>query len=262
MLVLATASLAQPEQTVVEDAIWMMGEVHDNPDGHFFRLQDLSRVLGGKWRPALLMEQFDTDRQPDLTKAWQTCKDADCVIKMASDGSNWQWDLYKPLIDLALQYRLPLVAANLSRENVRKVMKSGYGSVFDEATIKQFGLDRPLPATYLQSQANEIDRGHCSMLDAQTIDMMVMGQIARDVNFARLIEQFAPQGVVLIAGNGHVRKDLGVLQWLPPAIASKVVVSGYVEPEGADALLFDRMRIVPKHARPDPCETFKKARAR
>src|SRR5690554_338270 len=122
----------------------MMGEVHDNPEAHFFRLQDLTRALGGTWRPALLMEQFDTDRQNALTQAWQTCKNADCVIRQAGGGVNWNWDLYKPLINLALEYRLPLVAANLSREQVREVMKTGYASVFDEQTIQKFGLNRPL----------------------------------------------------------------------------------------------------------------------
>lgn len=243
-----------------QQAVWMMGEVHDNPEAHFFRLQDLSRALGGTWRPALLMEQFDTDRQDALTQAWQTCKDADCVIRDAAGGNNWNWDLYKPLINLALEYRLPLVAANLSRDQVREVMKSGYGSVFDAQTIQQFGLNRPLPAQMVAGQTQAIDEGHCKMLDAQTTEAMVRGQVARDVNFARLIEQYASQGVVLVAGNGHVRKDIGVLQWLPPAIASRVVVSGYVEPGALDATLFDRIRFVQPHDRPDPCEAFRKSR--
>ncbi|AWB35490.1 ChaN family lipoprotein [Orrella marina] len=254
------ASASTPAAPNANHAIWMMGEVHDNPEAHFFRLQDLSRALGGTWRPALLMEQFDTDRQDALTQAWQTCKDADCVIRDAGGGANWNWDLYKPLINLALEYRLPLVAANLSREQVREVMKTGYGSVFDEQTIQKFGLNRPLPAQLLSGQAQAIDEGHCNMLDAQTTQAMVRGQIARDVNFARLIEQYAPQGVVLVAGNGHVRRDIGVLQWLSPEIASRVVVSGYVEPGALDATLFDRIRFVQPHDRPDPCEAFRKSR--
>lgn len=253
------ASAAGP---VSPGSIWMMGEVHDNPEAHFFRLSDLSKVLGGSWRPALLMEQFDVDQQAALTQAWQTCKDAACVIKQAGASNGWDWSHYEPLIELALKYRLPLVAANLSTAKVREVMKSGYGAVFDQKTIQQYGLDRPLPAAFLASQTRAIAEGHCNALDPQTVQAMVKGQVARDVTFARLVREFAPQGVVLIAGNGHVRRDIGILQWLPPEVASRVVVSGYVEPEGADAALFDRMRVVQAHKRPDPCLAFKQRQAR
>lgn len=242
-------------------AIWMMGEVHDNPEAHFFRLQDLGRALGGAWRPAILMEQFDTNRQEALTQAWQSCKTADCVIKAAGGSNAWGWDLYKPLIDLALSYRLPLVAANLSREQLRDVMKSGYSAVFDGQTIQKFGLNNPLPAQMMAGQTRAIDEGHCKMLDARTTQSMVLAQVARDVNFARLIEQYAPQGVVLVAGNGHVRRDIGVLRWLPPATASRVVVSGYVEPGQMDATLFDRIRVVAPYNRPDPCAAFRRSKA-
>jgi len=243
-------------------AVWMMGEVHDNPQAHFFRLQDLGQALGSTWRPAILMEQFDTDRQDALTHAWQTCKDADCVIEQAGRASGWDWSFYKPIINLALQYQLPLVAANLSREQAREVMKSGYGAVFDQKTIVQFGLDKPLPPALVRGQTEAVDQGHCKMLDAKMTEAMVRAQVARDVNFARLIESYASQGVVLVAGNGHVRRDIGVLQWLSPEIASRVVVSGYVEPQGVDAALFDRIRVVEPHQRPDPCKGLKQSLAR
>ncbi len=257
-----SAQSATPLPSTQPPAVWLMGEVHDNPQAHFFRLQDLNQALGGAWRPALLMEQFDTDRQDALTRAWQTCRDADCVVQQAGGASVWNWSFYKPLIDLALQYRLPLVAANLSREQAREVMRSGYSAVFDQQTIDRFGLNKTLLPALLKAQTEAVDLGHCKMLDGRTTEAMVSAQIARDVNFAQLIEKYAPQGVVLVAGNGHVRRDIGVLQWLSPQIASRVVVSGYVEPQGVDAALFDRIRVVEPHQRPDPCKGLKQSTAR
>ena len=46
---------------------------------------------------------------------------------------------------------------------------------------------------------------------------MVKAQIARDVWMARVVDQQAARGVVLLAGNGHVRKDIGVPRWLTTA---------------------------------------------
>jgi len=255
MTPVANAQDASPAQS----PIWLMGEVHDNPEGHAYRLRDLQAAVTADWRPALLMEQFNVDRQDDLTQAWQTCKQAQCVIDAAGD-KGWDWDLYKPLIQLALAYRLPLVAANVSREQLGQVMQQGFGAVFDENTIKAFGLDKPLPTDWLEGQRVAIEQGHCNMLPADMIDPMVNAQTARDVMFAKLIDEYAPQGVVLIAGNGHVRKDLGVYGWLPDDLKPDVRVFGYVEPNGISSTWYDEVRVVPAHPRPDPCEAFKRSR--
>ena len=246
-------------QGLTPEPIWLMGEVHDNPDGHAYRLRDLQAKVTADWRPALLMEQFNVDQQEALTQAWQTCKQAQCVID-AVGGQGWDWALYEPLIQLALAYRLPLVAANVSREQLGEVMQQGFTAVFDENTIKAYGLDQPLPSDWLEGQRTAIEQGHCNMLPEEMIDPMVNAQTARDVMFAELLQEYAPQGAVLIAGNGHVRKDLGVYAWLPASIKSRVEVYGYVEPGGLSATSYDSVRVVPAHPRPDPCEAFKKSR--
>ncbi|UOD50939.1 ChaN family lipoprotein [Orrella daihaiensis] len=256
----AHASSSTNAAAAATQPIWLMGEVHDNPDGHGYRLRDLQAAVTADWRPAILMEQFNVDRQAELTQAWQTCKEAQCVID-AAGGKGWQWDLYKPVIQLALAYRLPLVAANVSREQLGQVMKQGFGAVFDEDTVKAYGLDKALPQEWLDGQRVAIREGHCNMLPEEMIDPMVNAQTARDVMFAKLMAEYAPQGVVLIAGNGHVRKDLGVYAWLPHELKSEVTVFGYVEPDGVSATWYDQVRVVPAHPRPDPCEAFKRSRS-
>jgi uncharacterized iron-regulated protein len=238
--------------------IWLMGEVHDHPLGHAYRLADLKRELGGSWRPAILMEQFDVQRQAQLTHAWQTCEDAQCVIA-AAGGDGWQWPFYEPLIQLALDYRLPLVAANVSRAQLGEVMKHGFEAVFDDQAIQQYGLNQPLPDAWLQAQRQAMRLGHCNLLPESMIDPMVKAQATRDIMYAQLLAQYASQGAVVIAGNGHVRKDLGIYVWLPQALRDQVTVFAYVESDAADALAYDRIRLMPAHERGDPCETFRRA---
>ena len=260
-LLVAGASAAVASTTVSQNnnaPLWMMGEVHDNAEGHFYRLKDLEAKLGGQWRPALLMEQFNVEQQPELTKAWQTCQSAQCVIDTAGGVKGWDWGMYKPLITLALKYELPLVAANLSSQQVKAVMQSGFSAVFDAQTIKAYKLDQPLPQPWLDNQRKMIDQSHCNALPAAATDSMVKAQAARDVMFAKLMGQYASGGAVLIAGNGHVRRDLGVYQWLPADLASRVKIAGYVEPAGADTLIYDIMRVINEHKRADPCAQFKK----
>ena len=260
-LLMAGMSVAMANTTAAANnnaPLWMMGEVHDNAQGHFYRLKDLEAKLGGQWRPALLMEQFNVEQQPALTKAWQNCESSQCVIDTAGGIKGWNWGMYKPLIDLALKYELPLVAANLSGQQVKDVMKSGFSAVFDAQTIKAYKLDQPLPQPWLDNQRKMLAQSHCNALPADAIDPMVRAQAARDVMFAKLMGQYASGGAVLIAGNGHVRRDLGVYQWLPADLASRVKIAGYVEPAGADTLIYDIMRVVNEHKRADPCAQFKK----
>ena len=260
-LLVAGASAAVASTTVSQNnnaPLWMMGEVHDNAEGHFYRLKDLEAKLGGQWRPALLMEQFNVEQQPALTKAWQTCQSAQCVIDTAGGVKGWDWGMYKPLITLALKYELPLVAANLSSQQVKAVMQSGFSAVFDAQTIKAYKLDQPLPQPWLDNQRKMIAQSHCNALPAAATDSMVKAQASRDVMFAKLMGQYASGGAVLIAGNGHVRRDLGVYQWLPADLASRVKIAGYVEPAGADTLIYDIMRVINEHKRADPCAQFKK----
>jgi hypothetical protein len=61
---------------------------------------------------------------------------------------------------------------------------------------------------------------------------------------------------VLLAGNGHVRTDLGVPVWLTPATRARSEVIGVVE-TGDPTPAFDRRVVTPPHPRGDPCAAFR-----
>lgn len=240
----ATAQAAAATQATPAAAptVLLLGEVHDNPDGHRARFDLLRKRIDAGWRPAIAMEQFDRERQPDLDRAQATCTDAACVIAMAAPAkAGWNWELYAPVIDLALNDHLPLYAANLSRADAGKIVEHGY--------------DRPVPSDVLQPQVDEVRTGHCGMLPDDMLAPMATAQVARDIAMADVLAAHADDGIVLLAGNGHVRRDFGVPRWLRErGIASEAV--GFVE-DPAEAAHFDRAEVVPAFARPDPCAQFK-----
>ena len=51
------------------DTVALLGEVHDNPEHHRLRAAALRHACEAGWRPAIVMEQFDVDRQPDLDRS-------------------------------------------------------------------------------------------------------------------------------------------------------------------------------------------------
>lgn len=240
--------------------VLMLGEVHDNAAGHAARLELLRARVDAGLRPTLVMEQFDREQQPQLDAAMTACKAADCVTARFGDA-DWDWPLYQPLIQFALDRKLPLIAANVSRDDATKAMRGGVAAVLDAETRSRFRLDAPLPADIEAEQVSSVMQGHCNLLPEDTARKMIGAQVARDVWMARALVNAAGKDgtAVLIAGNGHVRRDVGVIRWLPEVLAKATEVHGFVEGEAAPGE-FDVVHKMPIQPRPDPCEAFAKTR--
>ena len=246
------------------DAIVLLGEVHDNPVQHRRRLEVLRRAFEAGWRPAIAMEQLDREHQVDIERArMERPLDVDYLIEKATtqhgnsiDG--WNWEYYRPYVALALQYGVPLLAANLSRADAQKLVELGYSAVFDDSMEHRLGLDRQRPA--LQSvQENEIDVGHCHALPRELLPAMARAQLARDAVMAGVLREHGAQGVVLLAGDGHARRDMGVPMWFDPTMLARVFAVGFLErgDPAPPASAFDAVVITDAAPRPDPCATLR-----
>ena len=246
----STSASANPQ-------VLLLGEVHDNADGHKARFEQLRKRVEAGWRPAIAMEQFDREHQALLTKSQKDCRDPECLF-LVMGGARWDWKLYRPIIDLAMRYELPLIAANLSRADASKVVRDGVASSFDAATVAAYRLNDALPADIVAIQRKEVIDGHCNMLPDMMVPGMVNAQIARDIWMAKLVRAQQPRDVVLIAGNGHVRKDAGVPRWLD-AVEPKLTwrTIAFVETSAARGLYDADVRVAAKK-RDDPCASLKK----
>ena len=256
-VLLAAACAVQPIE-VSSPRVWLMGEVHDNPQVHEARYKLIADKVKAGWRPAIAMEQFDREHQGLLRTAQDECTTAACITSKPW-VEKWQWELYEPLIQLALDYKLPLLAVNVSRKDTGKIVQGGYAAALDPDTIEQYHLDKPLRAELAAQHRNNIVVGHCNMLPASVADKMILAQVSRDVWMAKVIEQQATErDVILIAGNGHVQKDVGVIQWLPVTLQKTTTVHGFIEnQQGGGASEFDVVHRVPEFQREDPFGAFK-----
>lgn len=234
----------------------LLGEVHDNPEGQGQRNALLRERIEAGWRPVIAMEVFDREHQHALDRALRECGDADCVVRAAAPGSTgWQWPLYAPVIELALRHRLRIVAANISRADLTRMMREGPAAALDADTIGRFGLDAPLPAEVLRPQVQAVREGHCGMLPEPMLEPMARAQIARDVWMAKVLLD-AGGDAVLVAGNGHVREDIGAPFWLRRVGAQRVRSVAWSE-DAAPSGRFGEHHVVAPVSRPDPCEAFR-----
>lgn len=125
----------------------------------------------------------------------------------------WPWERYGPAVMAAVRAGVPVLGANLPREQMRAAMA--------DAT-----LDRLLPGPALKAQQQAVRLGHCELLPEHRIGPMTRIQIARDREMARTVEAALAAGktVVLLAGAGHVQPDLGVPQHLAATVRVRPLV--------------------------------------
>jgi uncharacterized iron-regulated protein len=242
-----------------EHRVVLLGEVHDNATQHALRLASLQQWIADGARPAIALEQFDRERQADIERARrERPRDADYLIEQARDPrSGWNWTFYRPYVELALAHDLPIVAANLSRADAMRVATGGFDTVFPDSMRRALRLDA-IPRAMRAAHEKAVAAGHCDLLPKSALPAMANAQIARDFAMAQAIAPYATQGVVLLAGNGHVRRDIGVVRWLPPAARKAAFVIGLLERTPGDqpmhaATEFDRYVLTAPAERADPC---------
>lgn len=246
----STTAPSQPSRPLqLRLPVVLLGEVHDNAEQHALRLAAFEALLARGARPVLAMEQFDRTQQPviDRLLAQQPRPEAQALVA-AAGGPGWHWPHYQPFIEAALKHGLPIVAANVGREEARRVMREGLAAT---------GFQPEVPEPLMAQQAAAIEASHCGLLDAATARRMALAQVARDQFMARVLETHSARGVVLLAGNGHVRVDIGAPHWLPPAVRARSEAIGMLE-AGDTQAAYDRRYFTAAQERPDPCEKMRR----
>jgi len=245
--------------------IVLLGEIHDNAPQHAVEAQALASVLAAGLRPALAFEQFDRERQADIDRviAEDDGTEAHRAERLVALGERgWNWNLYRPVLELGLRYQLPIVAADLSRADAMRVARDGLVAVLEAEQLRQLGLE-PVPADLLGAQEQAVEQGHCHELPSHLLPGLARAQIARDATLALSIRPYLERGVILFTGDGHVRRDIGVPRFLPAPQRDRVISIALIErDEPADSVpqgAYDAVFRTPIQPRPDPCAALKKA---
>jgi uncharacterized iron-regulated protein len=229
----------------------ILGEAHDNPEHHRLQRVALEALAARGEKRLLAMEQFDIEYQPAIdaarSKKANEGADAERIADAGHfDRQGWNWPLYRPLVQFALEHGWPLVAANLSRAEARAIV----------ADPARSGLP-PAPPTVVRALERDIIDGHCGVApDAQRLAGMVEAQRARDAHMASVLHSAS----VLIAGAGHARRDRGVPLYLGDgdvlSVAFIEVEPGKSIPQdSADGASYDYLWFTSRAVREDPCRS-------
>ena len=222
-------TVAQLQQELDRKGFLLLGEKHDNPDHHTLRRSLLQQMMAGGTLGTVSFEMLDSSQQAlvdNIDGADMGSAEA-LQAHLQWDAEGWDWNFYGPVLTDLLGAGVPVRAANISREEMMAI----YGGELDAS------IANVMNAQQMERLNLDIDESHCGMLPASQFPAMVRVQQSRDASMASSLSKAAPAGQrVLIAGNYHVRRDLGVSNYLTAGIAgatavppADIVALGFIE---------------------------------
>ena len=270
-----------PKDWTASDIV-LFGEVHDNADHHAHRgglligINLWSRQHDGLPSTALVFEHIRADQQPALdrfaefkAKARRLANTGDLFRFLDWDNSGWpDQKIFEPLFSAAISAKLPILPGDPPRERVRAIATGGDAALTDDER-RRFKLDQPFDAKLQDALLDDLEASHCGLMPKTAFGGMAVAQRFRDAHLADALAKAADKhgAAILLAGNGHVRKDRGVPYYLKQMAPNRKVVSvmllevedgrndpeSYIprDPDGKPAV--DYILFTPRAERKDPC---------
>lgn len=270
---------ARADETAVEASlrradVVILGETHDNPAHHRIQTRLLQQLVTAGRRPALVFEMIDRTRQEDLDRAQRLPGRSERIEAVgATFAKGWEWPAYRPLVEIAVDAGLPIRGGNVDRSALRPLVKDGWDTILP-GIRDHLAIDAAWNEARNAYQTQVIEETHCNAIDEPLRDGLVRAQRLRDATLADAVlgaRGFDKRPVVLIAGRGHARNDVGVPRYLMAREPQLRVVSvGIGEVEAGQATLatylkdradgepHDYLWLTARFDRPDPCAAFGK----
>jgi uncharacterized iron-regulated protein len=239
-------------------SIILIGERHDQPDHH--RLQ--AWILDGLQPGALVgFEMLDEADVPRMNG----------VVDTSSIGHRTRWaesgwpdfEIYRPIFDALFKRKHTPAAIHPSRDRIRALM----GSPTSQQAGRKAEHDReaehdPVSTEGMAALKADIKKAHCGHATPTLVKAMVRAQRFKDrFMSARLNVLAKGRQAVVIAGNGHVRKDYGMPNYLSGSSLSIGILEvspDRLKPSDYDPEIYDFIWFTPRLDDLDACSKFRR----
>lgn len=252
-----------------------IGEQHDNADHHLIQARVIDALVSRHRAPGVVFEMLDREREGEVRRAVEAHPREPDAVATAADWahSGWPaWSAYRPIFVAASAGGLPLFAGGIDRKGAMRLAMEGASAAPPEL-VRDYALDSDLPSAVEDSLRAEMRDAHCGLLPDSMLDGMVFVQRVRDATLADGLVRAGSRGGVLIAGNGHVRRDRGVpslvaRRKLGPMVAFGLIEvrtaqtqpGDYAQAFGATELPFDYVLFTPRASDEDHCAELRAKR--
>ena len=244
----------------IHDAdIVLFGEIHDNLFQHRARADLISKIQNKKF--TIVSEHLVSGSE--IAYSGSLLKDLEVI---GFNKKAWSWPVHKVLYKKFEELSLPVFGGNLSEKDINNIYAGRGLSQSDILTplVKRSALDSQSKDKLL----NDLVVGHCGIVEEDFLSVMFKIQRLRDASMAHIASKVVP--AIVIAGNGHVRRDYGIPQILKKINPNSNIISiAFLEldklSEMTDNLIkklfkdadTDYIWLTEAVSRADPCEKFR-----
>ena len=145
LLLAACAAPQAPDRIQSDTAILLLGEQHDEPGHHTLEREMVSALAGRGVLAALALEM--ADRGTSTAGLAHTASEDEVRRALRWEHAGWPWADYAPAVMAAVAAGVPVVGANLPRQQLHSAM--------NDAT-----LDALLRGPAVKAQQQAIREGH------------------------------------------------------------------------------------------------------
>ncbi|MFN7876043.1 MAG: ChaN family lipoprotein [Pirellula sp.] len=193
--------------------VLVLGEEHDSDGAHQLQLQIIQELINSGQNIAISMEMFERDCQGALNEYLAGRIDEPTFLKTSRPWKNYEAH-YRPIIELAKQHRLPVIAGNTPRNIASKVSKGeSIESALSPLHARKTTAGKDL---YWENFINAM-KGHGGMEDSDAGRLFFEAQCLKDDTMAESITDFLashhhrPVLVVHLCGKFHSDFGLGTV---------------------------------------------------
>ena len=254
--------------------VLLLGETHDNPRHHELQQKLLQARIASGTRPALLMEQIDDDSQSALDLALEGNNRGEVLNRVTKLIKFTDWKFYRPFLAIAVDYKLPVIAANISSLRLQPVIWKGFAA-YDPDDLKRLAVEQVWSQSRQNYLVNNMGGAHCGKLRDELRTGLTRSQRLRDALMADSAISSLGRGVVGIVGSGHARRDVGMpIYFAARAPQARIFSVAFMEvsPQRTDPkeyaaqsatgeAPYDVIWFTPRVARTDPCAELNKLKA-
>tara|TARA_Y100000768_G_C23980587_1_gene685535 strand:- start:1166 stop:2032 length:867 start_codon:yes stop_codon:yes gene_type:complete len=181
----------------------LFGEYHDNPISHWLEFE-LAKDLLSKHKIVIGAEMLEADDQKLLDNFLKDDINLSTFDSIADLWSNFETD-YLPIINLAKENNVPVIATNIPRKYARKVYREGGFSALDLLSKEEKKYIAPLPILFdpeLPQYKNMLD-----MMGGHEMTDIVKAQAIKDATMAYFIQKNTNENSIFFHINGAYHSD-------------------------------------------------------
>ncbi|MEX2526164.1 MAG: ChaN family lipoprotein [Gemmatimonadota bacterium] len=196
---------------LAEVDVILVGEHHDDPGAHALQLWLLDELSREATRPVILsLESFERDVQGVLDEYLAGIITEEHFLAVARPWGRYG-EAHRPLVELAREREVPVVAANTPRRYVNRVGRLGVESLMDIPSAS-LGFLPPLPFPGPSARYREaFNRLMGSVASENLLQAQALWDAGMAHSVVRSLEN-APEGAIVlhVAGSFHVEGYTGI----------------------------------------------------